>query len=49
MNLEFIRGRHTRCDMLSWLGEPMIYDYGLFVNRTIDEHIISNTERYKTI
>lgn len=33
------RLRHEqRLDWLSWLGSPMLYDGGLFVNRTVDEH-----------
>ena len=28
----------TRTDWLSWLGQPMIYDGSLCVNRTIEEH-----------
>lgn len=25
-----------------WIGEPMLYDMGLFVNRNLDEHIRSD-------
>lgn len=29
-------------DWLSWIGQPMLYDGGLCVNRTIEEHTESN-------
>lgn len=32
----------THTDWLSWLGQPMIYDGGLCVNRTAEEHIEHN-------
>lgn len=37
MNQEFLEAR-DRVDWLSWLGMPMIYDGGLCVNRTPEEH-----------
>ena len=29
-------------DWLSWIGQPMLYDGGLCVNRTLEEHEESN-------
>lgn len=25
----------------TWIGQPMFYDFGLFVNRTAEEHKVS--------
>jgi hypothetical protein len=45
LNKEFIE---ARCDYwLSWLGCPMLYDGGLFVNRSIDE--INESVKYRTV
>lgn len=39
MNLEFKNAwKETASDWISWLGQPMIYDGGLCVNRTSEEH-----------
>ncbi len=32
-------------EWLCWIGQPMIYDGGLCVNRTIQEHSTSNKTR----
>ena len=29
-------------DWTLWIGQPMLYDGGLFVNRTADEHTENN-------
>ena len=29
-------------DWTSWIGQPMLYDGGLFVNRTLEEHEENN-------
>jgi hypothetical protein len=34
--------KETKSDWLSWLGQPMIYDGGLCVNRTKEEHAEHN-------
>ena len=49
MNQYFIKCRNNQCDMMSWFGNPIIYDYGLFVNRTVDEHNCSNKQCFKTV
>lgn len=36
MNKEFIDSKSG--DWLCWLGQPMLYDGGLCVNRTSEEH-----------
>ena len=39
MNKEFIKAMYTsKVDWLSWLGMPLVYDGGLCVNRTLEEH-----------
>lgn len=30
---------------LDWIGQPMLYDGGLFVNRTLEEHKASKVLR----
>lgn len=35
----------TQCEWLAWLGQPMLYDGGLCVNRTPEEHMISQQRR----
>lgn len=42
MNKEFIEYRTRNAEWLVWLGMPMIYDSGLCVNRTQEEHFESN-------
>lgn len=32
----------TPCEWLSWIGQPMLYDGGLCVNRTREEHQENN-------
>jgi hypothetical protein len=32
----------SHLEWLSWLGQPMLYDGGLCVNRTLEEHLVSN-------
>lgn len=32
----------TGCEWLVWIGQPLLYDGGLCVNRTTEEHIISS-------
>lgn len=32
----------TDCEWLTWIGQPMLYDGGLNVNRSLEEHIVSN-------
>ena len=33
----------TYLEWLSWLGQPMLYDGGLCVNRTKEEHLATHT------
>ena len=40
---------HTECDWLSWLGQPLLYDAGLFVNRTKEDHEYIDLYRNKII
>ena len=35
MDKYFVKSRAG--DMTSWFGHPMMYDYGLYVNRTYEE------------
>lgn len=35
----------TDCEWLAWLGQPMLYDCGLCVNRTPEEHAVSEQQR----
>ena len=43
MNSEFdCAWKETNTDWLTWLGQPMIYDGGLCVNRTVEEHAEHN-------
>lgn len=35
----------THCEWLVWIGQPMLYDGGLCVNRSIDEHRISAAQK----
>jgi len=46
MHNEFIFAwKDLRTDWLCWLGQPMMYDTGLFVNRTLEEHIENDKYR----
>lgn len=40
MDKNFTRQRLD--DWLCWIGEPMMYDYGFYVNRTPEEHKMSD-------
>ena len=33
------------CEWLAWIGQPMLYDGGLCVNRCLEEQIFSNQNR----
>lgn len=33
------------CEWIGWIGQPMIYDGGLCVNRSLEEHLASNKRR----
>lgn len=44
MNKEFIAARVG--DWLSWIGSPMLYDGGLCVNRSPEEHEESDKYKY---
>ena len=35
----------THCEWLAWLGQPMLYDGSLCVNRTLEEHKVSQQQR----
>lgn len=35
----------THCEWLAWLGQPNLYDGGLCVNRTVEEHRVSNEHK----
>jgi hypothetical protein len=35
----------TDCEWLVWIGQPMLYDGGLCVNRTLEEHVVSQQQR----
>jgi len=35
----------THCEWLLWIGQPMIYDGGLCVNRNIEEHRVSDSNK----
>jgi hypothetical protein len=35
----------TYCEWLAWIGQPMLYDGGLCVNRDPQEHYASNQSR----
>lgn len=35
----------TDCEWLCWIGQPLLYDAGLCVNRTEEEHAISLQHR----
>ena len=38
MNQAFCDSRkQSKCSWLDWIGQPMIYDGGWFVNRTLEE------------
>ena len=46
MNEEFEAAyRMVGVDWLSWIGQPMLYDGGLCVNRTLEEREWSATRR----
>jgi len=50
MHDEFIiTWKDLRSDWLCWLGQPMLFDGGLYVNRTLDEHNENNLHRKKKI
>lgn len=34
-------------DWLSWIGGPMLYDGGLFVNRSLEENLFTDSIRYR--
>lgn len=36
MDENFVNQR--TCNVVEWFGEPMLYDMGLYVNRTLEEH-----------
>ena len=38
MNDEFMKAGMRFHDWISWLGQPMLYDAGLCVNRSPEEH-----------
>ena len=45
MNSDFIDGwydREMHFEYTVWLGQPNLYDYGVYVNRTVEEHEESN-------
>ena len=33
------------CEWLCWIGQPLLYDGGLCVNRSAEEHHISNLRK----
>lgn len=35
----------TFCEYLSWIGQPLLYDGYLCVNRSVEEHEVSNQKR----
>jgi hypothetical protein len=35
----------SHLEWLSWLGQPMLYDGGLCVNRNPEEHFVSDQRR----
>jgi hypothetical protein len=35
----------SQLEWWSWLGQPMTYDGGLCVNRSLEEHLASNQRR----
>ena len=35
----------TQCEWLAWLGQPMLYDGGMCVNRSTEEHTVSQQQR----
>jgi hypothetical protein len=48
MNKEFLHAWvEDRPDWLCWLGQPMLYDGGLCVNRSLEEQEYSNLNRYR--
>lgn len=32
-------------EWLVWIGQPLLYDGGLCVNRSIEEHVVSQQQR----
>jgi hypothetical protein len=42
VNIEFIRAALGYHDLMSWFGQPMLYDGGLCVNRTLEDHVEHN-------
>lgn len=32
----------TTCEWLCWIGQPLLYDSGLCVNRSVEEQLVSN-------
>ena len=53
MNKEFLKaGISVTDDLGSWFGQWLLYDGGLCVNRTLEEHIETDTafaEGYSTL
>ena len=45
MDPNYVSSKPIECDHLSWLGMPMLYDFGLCVNRTLEEVEESNKHK----
>ena len=36
-----------QCEWLTWIGQPMMYDGGMFVNRSAEEWQVTNLLKFK--